>query len=76
MAPVNMNTQAQPETVEPPQAPANTLTIWGDPESPLKSQYGEIRYEDWCKHEVTRIRKAGGDAVVGRWQGFVAVQRC
>ncbi len=51
------------------------ITIWGEPNSPLSSQYGTIPYKEWCLKEVERMRANGGQAVIVELDGMVAVDR-
>ena len=61
---------------EPDDGDYKALTLFTDPDEPLVSQYGTLRYEDWCQREIKRIRKSGGDATMLRnARGQVAVGR-
>lgn len=34
------------------------LTVWGEGNEPLESQYGSVAYMDWCRLEAERIGRA------------------
>lgn len=49
------------------------ISIWGDPNSKLPSQYGNVTYREWCQQEAQRINKSGGSAFVEELNGEVCV---
>ena len=51
----------------------DNITIWGGPEELLPSQWGTIRYGDWCRKEAARIRSNGGRAHVKELLDSVAI---
>lgn len=52
----------------------NNITVWGNPNEKLKSQYGNVTYLEWCTKEVERMRAGGKIAKVVERKGLVAVQ--
>lgn len=53
----------------------NRITIWDHPGSRMFTQWGSLRYEDWCAREVERIKAMGQWAKVIERNGNVAVAR-
>ena len=41
----------------------------------LQSQYGDVTFWEWCDREVVRMRANGGQAVVVKMKGMIAVAR-
>jgi len=64
-----MNTETKPKTKE------KRITIWGNPETPLQSQWGTVTYKTWCQNEMMRINALGGNASVVERDGMIAVSR-
>ena len=58
---------------EPSLDSRNSITVWGDPNSMLLSQYGNTTYLRWCELEVKRMNATGGSAWVVEQAGMVAV---
>lgn len=53
----------------------NCLTVWGDPDEYLCSQFGAMTYRAWCLREARRIRDSGGSARMVELNGKVSISR-
>ena len=43
---------------------ANLISVWGNPDTKLNTQFGLVSYREWCERDAERIRGGGGQAIV------------
>ena len=53
------------------------LAIWGEPNSTLQSQFGNVTYRRWCELESERMNNNGGSTEVVEHEenGLIAIAR-
>lgn len=51
------------------------ITEWDRIDSSIDSQWGKLKYGDWCEKEAARMRAKGGTAIVVRIGDKCAIAR-
>lgn len=55
---------------------SKAVTVWDEPGTKFESQYGTVKYIDWCHLESRRMNNNGGNTLVCREpKGLVAICR-